>query len=99
MAFFVLAQSLWVPLARDVQAQAPPAPRTFPQTGKTVSGSFLSYWDTHGGLAQQGYPVSEEMQERSDTNGKTYTVQYFDRARSSRSTLRTKRLMTCSFRC
>src|SRR5438094_1246481 len=54
--------------------------RTFPQTGKTVSGRFLEYWDTHGGLAQQGYPISSEMKETSDTDGKAYTVQYFERA-------------------
>src|SRR5690349_2840815 len=54
--------------------------RTFPETGMTVQGKFLTYWNTHGGLAQQGYPVSSEMQEKSDTDGKTYTVQYFERA-------------------
>ena len=56
------------------------ASRTFPETGKTVSGRFLEYWDDHGGLTQQGYPISDEMQERSDIDGKTYTVQYFERA-------------------
>ncbi len=54
--------------------------RTFPQTGKTVRGNFLRYWDAHGGLAQQGYPISDEIQEQSATDGKTYTVQYFERA-------------------
>ncbi|HMA35783.1 MAG TPA: substrate-binding domain-containing protein [Chloroflexia bacterium] len=54
--------------------------QTFPQTGKTVSGKFLAYWQSHGGLAQQGYPISNEMQEKSETDGKTYTVQYFERA-------------------
>jgi len=54
--------------------------RTFPETGKTVSGKFLTYWDTHGGLAQQGYPISGEMQEKIAVDGKTYTVQYFERA-------------------
>ncbi|MEP6774426.1 MAG: hypothetical protein ABJA50_02425, partial [Chloroflexota bacterium] len=29
---------------------------------------------------QQGYPISDELQETSDTNGKTYTTQYFERA-------------------
>ena len=53
---------------------------TFPETGKTVGGKFLLYWQEHGGLAQQGYPISEEMQEKSDTDGKVYTVQYFERA-------------------
>jgi hypothetical protein len=54
--------------------------RTFPETGKTVAGKFLEYWDGHGALAQQGYPISEQMQEVSDLNGRTYTVQYFERA-------------------
>jgi hypothetical protein len=29
---------------------------------------------------QQGYPISEELLEQSDIDGKTYTVQYFERA-------------------
>ena len=54
--------------------------RLFPETGKTVKGRFLTYWTEHGALSQQGFPISEEMQEVSDTDGKTYTVQYFERA-------------------
>lgn len=54
--------------------------RTFPETGKTVNGLFLDYWDAHGGLAQQGYPISNVMGETSDLDGKAYTVQYFERA-------------------
>jgi hypothetical protein len=54
--------------------------RTFPETGKTVTGLFLEYWDAHGGLAQQGFPISGPMAEVSDLNGKPYTVQYFERA-------------------
>ncbi|HMA35477.1 MAG TPA: hypothetical protein VKY74_13490 [Chloroflexia bacterium] len=53
---------------------------TFPETGHTVAGQFWTYWQTHGGLAQQGYPLSEEFTEVSDLNGKPYTVQYFERA-------------------
>ncbi len=56
------------------------ASQTFPQTGQTVQGAFLRYWSSNGGLAQFGYPISGEMQEASDTDGKTYTVQYFERA-------------------
>ncbi len=52
---------------------------TFQATGRTVCGTFLQYWDSHGGLAQQGYPISGQLQEGSDTDGKTYTVQYFER--------------------
>src|SRR5438874_13578588 len=54
--------------------------QTFPETGKSVCGRFLSYWREHGGLAQQGYPISGEFPERSEIDGKTYTVQYFERA-------------------
>ncbi len=61
-------------------AKAQSNTRTFPQTGHTVKGRFLDYWNSHGGLPQQGYPISEQMQEKSDTDGKTYTVQYFERA-------------------
>jgi glucose/arabinose dehydrogenase len=54
--------------------------RRFPETGKTVTGIFLEYWDKNGGLPQQGFPISEVMAEVSDLNGKTYSVQYFERA-------------------
>ncbi|HUP26976.1 MAG TPA: plastocyanin/azurin family copper-binding protein, partial [Chloroflexia bacterium] len=53
---------------------------TFRETTKSVRGKFLSYWQKNGGLPQQGFPISEEMQERSDTDGKFYTVQYTERA-------------------
>jgi hypothetical protein len=53
---------------------------TFKETQKTVRGRFLEYWNANGGLPQQGFPISEEMQERSETDGKVYTVQYFERA-------------------
>jgi len=54
--------------------------RIFPETGKTVRGLFLDYWNRHGGLPQQGYPISELISEISDLDKKTYTVQYFERA-------------------
>lgn len=54
--------------------------QTFKETGKGVCGVFLIYWREHGGLAQQGLPLSDEMNERSDIDGKTYKVQYFERA-------------------
>jgi DNA-binding beta-propeller fold protein YncE len=75
-AFSLLLASL----AARGEGAAQTGSRTFPETGKTVSGKFLAYWNAHGGLAQQGYPISEEMQETSDTDGRTYTVQYFERA-------------------
>lgn len=54
--------------------------QTFKETGKTVCGKFLTYWNEHGGLRQQGYPISNEFQEVSEIDGKEYTVQYFERA-------------------
>lgn len=54
--------------------------RTFSQTGHKVCGRFLDYWNKNGGLAQQGYPISEEFTETSALNGKPYVVQYFERA-------------------
>jgi hypothetical protein len=53
--------------------------RTFPETGKTVSGRFLQHWDTNGGLARYGLPISDEVGEISDTDGQLCTVQYFER--------------------
>ena len=49
--------------------------RNFPQTGYAVRGEFLRYWETNGGLALFGYPVSGELWE----DGRT--VQYFERNR------------------
>jgi alpha/beta superfamily hydrolase len=52
----------------------------FKETGKRVGGVFLDYWQKNGGLAQQGLPISDELMERSDLDGKSYRVQYFERA-------------------
>jgi hypothetical protein len=52
----------------------------FPNTGHNVSTVFNSYWQLHGGLAVNGYPISEELQELL-ADGRTHTVQYFERAR------------------
>ncbi|MDQ3706969.1 MAG: hypothetical protein M3437_17450 [Chloroflexota bacterium] len=53
----------------------------FPETGHSLHFGFLGYWERNGGLAQFGYPLSEEIREVSPTDGKEYTVQYFERAR------------------
>jgi hypothetical protein len=69
-------------------AFAPIAPFTststrifFPASGHGLGGGFLTYWQRYGGLPIFGLPLSEEFQERNDQDGKTYTVQYFERAR------------------
>jgi hypothetical protein len=57
---------------------------TFPAnlTGiyKQVCGRFAKYWNEHGGLAQQGYPLTPEIMEINQQDGKTYLIQYFERA-------------------
>ena len=55
--------------------------RTFSETGRAVCDPFLAYWQSHGGLAQQGLPLSDEFTEVSPSDGKPYQVQYFERAR------------------
>jgi hypothetical protein len=57
-----------------------PNSRLVPETGKRLGGLFRTYWESHGSLAQQGYPISDEFDEVSDLDGKSYKVQYFERA-------------------
>jgi hypothetical protein len=44
-------------------------------TSHRLCFGFREFWQSQGGLASLGYPISEEFQE----NG--YTVQYFERQR------------------
>jgi hypothetical protein len=69
------------------------AGRTFPQGKPSSDGAtfflesghnlrlFRDWWSRSGALALFGYPISEEMQEVNAADGKTYTVQYFERNR------------------
>jgi hypothetical protein len=54
---------------------------SYPQTGHSICKKMTSYWQQYGGLAQFGYPISDPLVEKSPTDGKSYTVQYFQRAR------------------
>jgi enterochelin esterase-like enzyme len=65
-------------------AQAPVAgsgSAFFAETGHNLAGAFKSYWEKHGGLAQFGYPITEQFSEYDSNTKQTYTVQYFERAR------------------
>ena len=53
----------------------------FPETQHGLGGAFYRYWRENGGLPIFGFPISEEMQEVNPVDGKTYTVQYFERNR------------------
>jgi hypothetical protein len=55
--------------------------RYFPEVGHTLRGGFQKYWLQHGGLAQFGYPLSEEYSFQPQPGGPSYTTQWFERAR------------------
>ena len=56
------------------------APRCFPETGYCVAGRFLRHWQANGGLARNGYPLSDVFVQRLE-DGREYAVQYFERVR------------------
>jgi hypothetical protein len=58
------------PLSLEAQTE-----QYFPETGHTVRGEFLDYFNRHGSLRIFGYPITEQI----TLNGRT--VQYFQRAR------------------
>ena len=78
----LLAATLWSGVSRQANGEAAAAAcQTFPETGRQVCEPFLSYWQQHGGLAQQGLPLSDAFNETNPTNGRVYLTQYFERAR------------------
>ncbi|PZR98723.1 MAG: hypothetical protein DLM69_08320 [Candidatus Chloroheliales bacterium] len=68
------------PLGAPNQQPSTDHPYLFAVTGKTLGGKFIAYWEQHGGLMQFGYPLSNEFREVSELDGKSYSVQYFERA-------------------
>ena len=63
-----------------VRARGSLATACFAETAQCIQGRFLDYWQANGGLAQFGYPLTSEQPELLE-DGRTYTVQYFERAR------------------
>jgi hypothetical protein len=79
-------------LLRATEGLAPPAADPaaplpgqthFGETGHNVAPDFFAYWQANGGLAQFGYPLTEEFAQQLE-DGQSYTVQYFERARFER---------------
>jgi len=58
------------------------APETvcFTETGRCLRAGFLAYWQEHGGLAINGYPLTDEGPAWL-ADGNIATVQYFERVR------------------
>ncbi len=53
----------------------------FPETGHNLCAGFRDFWQEFGGLAVNGFPISEEFREAVAETGKTYIVQFFERQR------------------
>jgi hypothetical protein len=68
-----------VPVAGAPQV-ARAATSCFVETGHCIYEPFLAYWQTRGGLAIHGYPLTGARPERLE-DGNTYIVQYFERSR------------------
>ncbi|HVF99726.1 MAG TPA: hypothetical protein VND68_07795 [Chloroflexia bacterium] len=66
---------------KPVPANNSPGFRYFPQTGHNLGPPFLALWESRGGMPVFGLPRSEAFDEKSAIDGKTYTVQYFERNR------------------
>jgi LPXTG-site transpeptidase (sortase) family protein len=60
---------------------APANVRYFAETGHTLGGAFRDFWLSGGGIVTFGYPISEPFRETNDQDGRSYTVQYFERTR------------------
>jgi hypothetical protein len=58
-----------------------PGSAYYSSTGHNLSPLFKPYWNSHGGLAQFGYPQTEAFREVNPADGKVYMVQYFERNR------------------
>lgn len=59
----------------------PGSTRFFPETQHNISNAFLAFWLAEPkALSYFGFPLTEEVREVL-SDGKTYTVQYFERAR------------------
>jgi hypothetical protein len=57
-----------------------PVGRFYKETGKTLAGEFVEFYDRYGGVLQFGYPVTEaEVEEVA--GGKRYMVQWTERQR------------------
>ncbi|HEU5090411.1 MAG TPA: hypothetical protein VFT99_23315, partial [Roseiflexaceae bacterium] len=54
--------------------------RYFPETQQIVQYGFKTIWESRGGLAIFGLPISGEIKEQTD-DGQMRTVQYFERVR------------------
>ena len=85
LIYLALVVALGLSILPISRAPKPPDANYFAETGFTVSGRFLEVWmGTHtyqDGVAINGYPISDAHDEVNPADGKTYRVQWFERAR------------------
>ncbi|HWQ15055.1 MAG TPA: hypothetical protein VNL77_19815, partial [Roseiflexaceae bacterium] len=77
----VLAGALLVGGRMAAPARAATEALYVPATGHYMRGVFRDFWEKHGGLANFGYPITEEYVEP----GTGRILQYFERARFERA--------------
>jgi hypothetical protein len=76
---YVVSREGYEQATRPVAASGP---YYFPQTGHTIAPQFQAYWEANGGLAQFGYPITEERYDSlPNREGACCVTQYFERAR------------------
>jgi hypothetical protein len=75
---YMRARGLGFPRVAPVSSSA--SLRYFSETGHTLRGAFKNFWESRGGLTIFGFPLSEEITEQL-SDGRNYTVQYFERGR------------------
>ncbi len=74
-------------LYRAMDPESSPGPNSatrqyFPQTHHMVSGTFLAYWNKHGGSAELGAPITSVFTDSNgDGSGRKYQMQYFQKVR------------------
>jgi hypothetical protein len=76
----VIPQDGGVPVSAPFAVSSVMNERCFTETSKCIRGRFLDYWNEHGGLAINGFPLSDEFSQVLD-DGHPYAVQYFERVR------------------
>ena len=73
----LIALLLGLGLQPAIPTQA--AQRCFSETNQCIDGRIREFWEQNGGLAIFGFPIGSE--EQSTVDGKTFTVQRFERNR------------------
>jgi glucose/arabinose dehydrogenase len=66
-------------LTSGMPAYSQASERCFAETGYCISGRIRSFWEQNGGLAVFGFPIAPQREEQVE--GRTYSVQWFERAR------------------